>query len=526
MGVFNSTAMEDFNSQEFRYSLDAAECVGSTLSVDGYPVQLRWGPVNSNFDSIGNSFLTLFELSSLENWPELMYPAMDMPARPSLHPVRDNSKHFALFFIAFIIVGAFFISNLFVGIIVHKFNVARSEEKRSVFLTDDQQVWFDNLLSAMTTSPHKVNPAPHVSEWRGLKRRIYLFTVNERFQLGMDVTIILNVLAMALVHFGQPQAFTNTIRILDICFAVIFTLELGLRFCATTPRVFFSLHWNNFDTVVVLGALVDIAIDKLAFNITILRVLRIGRILRLVKNSQNIMVLLNTLYFSLPSLLNVGALCALSFFVFAVVGMNLFGDSEPDGEFFNRYQNFAGFGSTMLLLFCCLTGENWNTGMHLLKNQGHAMAAPYFALFLLINRYMMLNLFIAVILENFENALKNDVDQIHQHHLLAFSAGWAKIFNELGGERNPDSLPCYVVVKLLGDLDKPLGEQRERKRGRGRGQCPLCRITVVPQCSSAVQCSGIIYAEQVCLICLAVVISPVSLLLVCLLVCLLVIFVD
>jgi hypothetical protein len=264
---------------------------------------------------------------------------------------------------------------------------------------------------------------------------------------------------MALVHFGQDKDFTKAIRILDIFFAVAFTLELGLRFfAATSPRIFFSLNWNKFDTLIVVGVLVDISIDKLTFNITILRVLRIGRILRLVKNSKTIMVLLNTLYFSLPSLLNVGTLVLLAFFVFAVVGMNLYGDSEPDGEFYNRYQNFSGFGPTMLLLFCCLTGENWNTGMYILKNQGYVTAVPYFALFLLVNRYMMLNLLIAVILENFENALKNDVEQIQQHHLLAFSTGWARICNELGAN-NPDVLPCFALVKLLHGLDKPLGAE-------------------------------------------------------------------
>jgi hypothetical protein len=193
-------------------------------------VLLKWGPVNSNFDTIGNSFLTLFELSSLENWPELMYPAMDIPGRPSQHPVRNNSKYLALFYLGFIVIGAFFISNLFVGIIVHKFNVARSQEKRSVFLTEDQQVWFDNLITAMTTSPHKVNPAPHPAKWHGLKRKVYFFTTSDKFMLFMDTMIICNILTMAMVHFDQDQAFTKTIRILDIFFAAIFTVELVLRF--------------------------------------------------------------------------------------------------------------------------------------------------------------------------------------------------------------------------------------------------------------------------------------------------------
>ena len=445
------------DNEEFRYLFDAVDCVGTVVNTNGIEVLLNWGPVNSNFDSFGSSFLTLLELASMENWPEIMYPALDMPSRPSLHPVLNNSKFYGLFFIAFIIVGSFFISNLFVGIIVHKFNVARNDEKRSVFLTEDQQIWFDNLMTAMTTSPSKLNPAPSHSEFYGLKRRVYFLTSNDGFKLVMDVIIICNVLVMSLVHFDQTKSYTKSIRILDIFFAVVFAIEISLRYFATSPRKFISLFWNIFDTIIVIGALVDVIFEKIAFNITILRVLRVGRVLRLMKNSKNIVLVINTLYFSLPSLLNVGALLFLAFFIFAVVGMNLFGDSIPDGEFFNRYQNFSGFGSTMLLLFSCLTGENWNTGMYILKNQGYAESVPYFVLFLLVNRYMMLNLFIAVILENFENALKNDVNQIHQHHLLSFSISWSKICNELGGE-DPDRLPCFVLVKLLHDLPHPLGK--------------------------------------------------------------------
>jgi hypothetical protein len=452
----NSTVVDH---EEFRYTLNEDECRGSRINEDGVEVLLEWAPVNSNFDSIGNSFLTLFELSSMENWPAIMHPAMDMPSHPSEHPILYNSKYHAIFFVAFIVVGSFFISNLFVGIIVHKFNVARNEEKRSVFLTEDQQLWFDNLISAMTTTPEKLNPAPTHSECFGLKLRSYQLTTHDSFKLFMDIMIVCNVMSMAVVHFEQDHAYTLTLRTLDICFAAIFTIEIILRYFATNPRIFFSLKWNNFDLVIVVGALVDVIFDKLVFNITILRVLRIGRVLRLLKNSKNIIILLNTLYFSLPSLINVGTLLFLAFFVFAIIGMNLYGESTPDGDFYNRYQHFGSFGSTMLLLFCCLTGENWNTGMHVLRNQGYTSAVPYFALFLLVNKYMMLNLFIAVILENFENALKNDADQIHPHHLLAFSIGWTKICNELGSE-NPDLLPCYVLVKLLHDLVKPLGRFR------------------------------------------------------------------
>jgi hypothetical protein len=441
---------------EFRYSLNRDECVGEMTNSDGFVAKLRWQPVDANFDSIANAFLTLFELSSMENWPGIMYPAMDIVPDKWRHPEVNFSKFNALFFIAFIIVGAFFITNLFVGIIVHKFNKARQMDKGSVFLSDDQQQWLGDLKVAMSAKPHKQAAVPSETDMFGLKRPIYYLVQNHHFHLVMDFFILLNIFMMMMTHFNQPKKLTRVIYIMDVMFAVIFAVELLLRYLAVPLKDFVKNNWNRFDFLIVVGALLDVSGMALVFNVTIFRVLRIGRILRLVKSSKNLVVLLKTLLFSLPSLLNVGSLLLLAFFVFTVIGMNLFGNVPRDGEWFTEYNNFEHFGSTMLLLFRCMTGENWNSIMHYLKGQGKSTAVPFFAMFLICCRYMMLNLFIAVILENFEAALAADPDKVQHNNLQDFIEVWADIHDELGAE-DKDRLPCYAVVKLIHSLKPPLG---------------------------------------------------------------------
>lgn len=446
---------DDMYANEFRYQLDKVDCHGNVTNSDGFNVQLSWVSENSNFDSIGNSLLTLFELTSTENWPGLMYPAMDITAKDK-HPEEDASWYNALFFVCFIIVGAFFITNLFIGVIVHKFNKAKQFESESVFLSKEQQQWLSDLKVAMKTKPQQQSPVPGEDEMFGVKRKLYFISINSYFTGTMDVIIVLNILVMTISHFNEPQSLTYGLWIVDVLFAMIFLLEILIRFFAVQPRKFIKNGWNIFDSIIVIAALYDAFAFGLVFNVTILRVLRIGRIFRLIKNSKNILILIKTLAFSLPSLINVGSLLLLSFFVFAVLGMNFFGEVRQDGVWITSYNNFEHFGSTMLLLFRCITGENWNGIMHYLANEGYHVAIPYFLFFLVSNTYMMINLFVAVILENFEEALVADPDKIQQKNFEDFIGAWAKLHDELNAEDN-DRLPCYALVKLVNMLKPPLG---------------------------------------------------------------------
>ena len=128
----------------------------------------------------------------------------------------------------------------------------------------------------------------------------------------------------------------------------------------------------------VLASILDILLTSLGKGILsflrvgpqlarVIRILRITRLLKLVKSLHGLQQLIETLIFSLPSLLNVGALLLLIFFIYAILGVFLFKDIY-NGEIIDSYINFSNFGYAMLTIFKVSTGEDWSKIMFDLTN--------------------------------------------------------------------------------------------------------------------------------------------------------------
>lgn len=137
-----------------------------------------------------------------------------------------------------------------------------------------------------------------------------------------------------------------------------------------------------------------------------LRILRVSRLFRLVGKAKGLQTLIQTITFSLPSLLNVLALLMLVFFIFSVLGVFLFGKVR-EGENIDEYMNFWNFGMAMIINLRCSTGEDWNRVVYDLNKTedcikgstcGSAFASIYFIMLIMVVSYVMLNLFILVIL--------------------------------------------------------------------------------------------------------------------------------
>merc|ERR1719440_316989 len=111
--------------------------------------------------------------------------------------------------------------------------------------------------------------------------------------------------------------------------------------------------------------------------------------------------------------------------------MNLFSDVTVDKveglEFINSRINFKTFGCSMLTLFRTSTGESWNGIMHELEDAGHLVAIPYFVSFVVMGTFIMLNLFIAVILENFAEAQSEDDMHLNNDHIELFGKLWREL---------------------------------------------------------------------------------------------------
>merc|ERR550519_2033411 len=166
-------------------------------------------------------------------------------------------------------------------------------------------------------------------------------------------------------YYQQPKLYTTFLDSLNIIFTVFFTLEFVLKFGAFRFKNYFGDPWNAFDFVIVLGSLIDIGMNQLnpgndMISVSFFRLFRVMRLVKLLSKGEGIRTLLWTFIKSFQALPWVGLLIALIFFIYGVVGMQIFGRIEMnDDTNIHRNNNFQTFTQSLLLLFRSATGEAW-----------------------------------------------------------------------------------------------------------------------------------------------------------------------
>jgi hypothetical protein len=265
---------------------------------------------------------------------------------------------------------------------------------------------------------------------------------------------------------------------------------------------YFTLPWNLFDLTLVsasvVGLIMEDVLNEFPISPTLLRVVRVfrlGRVLRLVKVSRfsipsshhpfihshltdrrlqaakGIRKLLFALIVSLPALFNIGALLALITFIYAIIGMALFGHVTHSGAL-NEMVNFETFGRSMLLLFRLMTGAGWNDILNPLLIQppycdityrnlpygncgSPLLATLYLVSFIVLSSMIVINMYIAVLLENFNQAHHEEELGLGEEDLERFYAKWSRF--------DPYATQFIAFTELsdfVASLDPPLGISR------------------------------------------------------------------
>merc|ERR1711865_1132330 len=163
------------------------------------------------------------------------------------------------------------------------------------------------------------------------------------------------------------------------------------------------------------------------------RVARVLRICRLALRFTGIRRLLQTLLFTLPAVLNVFMLLFLVIFIFTVLGMSFFGknayaDTEDHGHYglYNEHANFRYFHIGFFTLFRMTTGESWNGIMHDCMEQSGGASAFFFVGFMVVASSLLMNLVIAILLEEFSAKAAADSATITPEAIDRFTEAWQK----------------------------------------------------------------------------------------------------
>ena len=437
--------IEDDGTQQPTYT--KAECLS---------LNHRWtNPYDRHFDNVPCSMLLLFEVASLEMWPDIMYSVID--ATPPDEPPKENYNPAAsLYFVFFLVFGSFLIISMFVGAVVGVYNresESFSQDASGGKVTEEveqlmkfKKLWLE-AYKLMVETELPVVMIPPVKEWR---KKIFDIVQSSWFDVTIMSVISCNILFMAMVYEGASDEYIYALEILnDIC-TYVFIIEMALKWIGLGVGQYFKSSWNQFDFVLVFISIVVLSIRSsvtFAFDPTLLRVFRILRIFRLLQHGEGIKRILRTLGFSMPALSNVSALLGLVMFVWAVMGMSLFGNVKS-GDFINEHANFRTFLRSFLTLIRVTTGESWNGLMHDCmvrppectegEDCGDPIVAPIFFLsYVVLSTFLMLNLFVAVVLKNFEEEEERGganemslwaMSPITQNDIKRYSLLWSKRF--------------------------------------------------------------------------------------------------
>ena len=216
---------------------------------------------------------------------------------------------------------------------------------------------------------YRIKPVAKAKENSGNKIRSLFVMVSQNvyFENFVLVCILLNTVAMALLWFDQPKDMPKFMENINYFFIFVFTAEAVIKIVAL-GKVYFYDSWNRYDFAIVVITILILSLQFVNISIhfgigfTVMRSLRIGRIIRLIKYARKLQIIFETLFDSIGSLGSLGLLMMILFFMFAIVGRNLFGLAsikEPNVEL-NEHVNFRDLSTSFLLLFRCSTGESWH----------------------------------------------------------------------------------------------------------------------------------------------------------------------
>ena len=221
----------------------------------------------------------------------------------------------------------------------------------------------------------------------GWRQRLHRWIEQPGVHRAVIAVIVINAVILGLETVPRiNEPYGALLHDLDRICLGIFVLELGIALTAMGPARFFRDPWRLFDFVVVAIALVPAA-----GPFSVLRSLRVLRVLRLVSASPQMRSVVSALLHAIPGLSSIAALLLLLFYVAAVMSTKLFGPSFPEW--------FGSIGASMYTLFQIMTLESWSMGIVRPILAHYPYAWLFFVPFIMVATFTMLNLFIAVIVE-------------------------------------------------------------------------------------------------------------------------------
>ena len=370
----------------------------------------------------------------------------------------------SVFFILYVLIGGMFVMNLFIGFVVDGFNAMKG--------ATDLEIIFGRYKRQLDQT------APFYDTFRPptniVSKRTRQLITSSAFRTFSTLCLIANVTFM--LADNSDSAGTEYGRVQDVqnfIFFWVLVAEVCVTIIAFGPGGLYDL-WRFFDFTVCLATALGYISQSSALT-SVARVFRLGRVIRLMIKFQQIKIIIETLVTTLPQLGNVMILLALVYSMFAVLGVQLFATTKlglrmgPTANFFDFFNGIKTIWSIitgdewMILLADCavqapsctavVEGKAWN------DCGSKSVSFAYFVSVKIVCEFIMLNLFIGLILDNFgyitEDVGHEEDDNWTEGPSLDQLRNLCRIFKDYDGSTG--FVPIHAVHCLLCDIPVPLG---------------------------------------------------------------------
>ncbi|KAG5672200.1 hypothetical protein PVAND_002347 [Polypedilum vanderplanki] len=469
--IFAVIAVQLFNGKFF-YCTDSSkhtedDCQGSYFVFDNDEmlpkVEKRvWDNQNFHYDNVATAMLTLFAVQTGEGWPQILQHSM-AATYENRGPIQNFRIEMSIFYIVYFVVFPFFFVNIFVALIIITFQEQGEAELQDGEIDKNQKSCIDFTIGARPLERYMPK------DRNSFKYKVWRIVVSTPFEYFIMMLIVFNTLLLMMKYHQQSKNYEKSLKYLNMGFTGMFSVETILKIIGFGVKNFFKDPWNVFDFITVIGSIIDALVLELgqenSFNVGFLRLFRAARLIKLLRQGYTIRILLWTFVQSFKALPYVCLLIAMLFFIYAIIGMQVFGNIALETSGLTRHNNFRTFVQGLMLLFRCATGESWpNIMLACLRGKpcdpnakkdgdscGSSLAYAYFVSFIFFCSFLMLNLFVAVIMDNFDY-LTRDSSILGAHHLDEFVRIWAEYDPNATGK-----IHYTEMYDMLKNMDPPLG---------------------------------------------------------------------
>ena len=435
----------------------------------------NWITPYPNLNNIFSGYVLFFEMMTTENWTKYLYLGIDS-ININIQPQYNHAKYRGLFFILYMIFAFFFLLNLAIAILSDNFNKEKEKIENNKFKKPVQNEYLKIFKSLFKEKIPK-------KRIRVDKIRKVLITILDSiyFEVVITVCIITNLFVLCMNSPSRSKTTENFVSNMNKILSYVFIIEGCLKIYVY-ELTYFKNGWNIIDFIVVVESIITLTLSKYIkvlnndLETALFKVLRMGRVLRLLKTTNVLQRIFNLFINSIPSVFNVLILYFLTLFIYAIIGMTMFYNLKYQ-DIISEKWNFRNFFNSFLILIRVTSGEGWNTILHESINErdgffdckydnemtiyekykenigcGTIFGFPYYISFVILSTMMFLEFFSAVISSAMNDTYAMNLEELKISEINKFKKKWIKFDKEGSG-----FIKYNKLNKFLYSIGHPLG---------------------------------------------------------------------